>query len=146
MTTNLPFTPSVIAYDPPRKYVLGVIPAPGSVLDIVENDFKQIAALIIRANQQKIYTTTSPVTIFVSASFVYDPNILISEAVQMCRSVTVPRRLDRMALKYSAEFTLRTLATPFDILIQNIGDVTIVNNRPVVRTIDCTNGVIHVVA
>lgn len=145
MTANVPFTPAVIAYDPPRQYVLGVIPAPGSVLDVLTKEFGQSTALIYRANQQKLYTNASPVTIFVSLSFVYDPNTPISDAVQMCRSITVPRRLDRMALKYSSTYILRTLATPFDILVQNIGEMTTTNGIPIIDSIECTNGVIHVI-
>lgn len=145
MTANVPFTPAVIAYDPPRQYVLGAIPAPGSVLDVLTKEFEQTTTLIYRANQQKLYTNASPVTIFVPLSFVYDPNTPVSDAVQMCRSITVPRRLDRMALKYSSTYVLRTLATPFDILVQNIGGTTTINGIPIINSIECTNGVIHVI-
>ena len=145
MTANVPFTPAVIAYDPPRQYVLGSIPAPGSVLDVITNQFKETAALVYRSNQQKLYTTASPVTIFVSESYIYDPKTPVSDALQMSRSITVPRRLDRTALRYSSTFILRTLSTPTDILVQNIGQTTLINNMPIVDTIECTNGVIHII-
>jgi hypothetical protein len=145
MTANVPFTPAVIAYDPPRQYVLGVIPAPGSVLDILTQQFKQTSSLIYRANQQKLYTNVSPVTIFVSMSFVFDPNTPVSDAVQMCRSITVPRRLNRTALRYSSTYLLRTLSSPFDILVQNNGQTTTINHVPIIDSIECTNGVIHII-
>lgn len=147
MIANVPFTPAVIAYDPPRQYVLGVIPAPGSVLDVLTNDskFDQTASLIYRANQQKLYTNKSPVTVFASNSFTYDPDTLISDAVQMCRSITVPRRLNRVALRYSPTYVLRTLSTPYDILVQNFGQTTTINDKPIVDSIECTNGVIHTI-
>ena len=144
MAANIPFTPSTIAYDPPRQYVLGVIPSPGSVLDVVFKQFDQTAALINRANYQKLYTTASPVTLFVSRSFVYDPNTPISEALQMCKSLTVPRMIDHAALVYSPTYLLRTLATPFDLLIRRVHDVITVNSIPIVESIMCTNGFIYV--
>lgn len=145
MTANVPFTPAVIAYDPPRQYVLDVIPSPGSVLDVLTKEFKHIASLIYRTNQQKLYTNISPVTVFVSSSFIYDSNTPISDALQMCRSITVPRRLNRTALRYSPTYILRTLSTPYDILVQNFGQITTINNSPIIGTIECTNGVIHII-
>ena len=143
MAATIPFTPATIPYDPPRQYVLGVIPAPGSVLDVIVRDFPNIAELVNRAGLAKLYTTDNPVTIFVPTSYVYDPMMLTSDAVKLCRALTIEKTLYR--LEYSPSYVLKTLASPNDLYIEKCGGCTTVNGTPLIASITCTNGIIHVI-
>ena len=145
MTATVPFTPSTIAYDPPAQYILTIVPAPGSILDVVTKQFPNTASLIYKASQQKLYTTDNMVTLVISKSFTYNPHILTSRAIDICRSITVNRKLNFSALRYSPLFILRTLANPVNLLISTIDNITYINDNPVLYSIECTNGIIYVV-
>jgi len=145
MTAPISFTPSTIPYDPPTKYVLAVIPKPGSVLDAVTIYFPNVAALIRKANQQKLYTTDNPVTLIISQSFVFDSLISTSTAVNMCRSMTINRNLNIEALHYSPIFKLRTLNDPSNVIVStDTHGIIRINGNPILYSIECTNGTIHV--
>lgn len=142
MSANGPFTPSVLRYDPPRTYVMGLVPTPGSVLDTLSM-FREFYLLVEKSGQQRLYNV-SPVTVFVPRNFVFDPKMTVSDAIHTLRMLTVVKRLDRTALRYSQIYVLKTMATPFDLLVETDINTVSVNSVPVTESFDCTNGTVHV--
>lgn len=142
MSANIPFTPSVVQYDPPRAYVLDIVPTVGSVLDRLRM-FTDFYALVERSGQQKLYNV-SPVTVFVPRKFVFDYDMTQSDAIEYVRMLTVTKRLNSTAMKYSPVYILKTMATSFSMTIESSALVTTVDSVPITESYECLNGCIHV--
>lgn len=116
-----------------------------SVLNILHHLFPDIAAVIHRSGLETLYESKT-ITIFLPEGYKYDKNISISDAVRFCQSMTCVRYLDRVALNYYTKFILKTLASPYDLTIESFPNGLItVNGSPILTSIKCANGFIHVV-
>lgn len=144
MSANGPFTPSVFPYDPPTSnYVLGIVPTPGSVLDALLSINENLYRLVKKSGQERLYNV-SPVTVFVPRKFHFNENVSPAESLNLLRSMTVMKILTPASLRYSPVYLLKTMATPYDMVIEtNFSSIT-VNSVPVTESFECTNGVIHV--
>lgn len=146
MAANIPFT-SVFSddYDEDKtSYPIPTEQSINSVLRTLHNFFPDVAAIVHRSGLQSLYESNT-VTLFVPEKYVYDENTTVSDAIKFCQNMTSVRCLDRIALNYYTKFTLKTLATPYDLTIESFpnGSIT-VNGSPIVSSIECANGFIHV--
>lgn len=115
----------------------------GSVLSVIKCSFPDIHLIISRARMEHVFDSIFPATIFIPENYRYT-NMSIREAVTFCRSMTVSRYIDDIALRSFGNFTLKTLATPFDIEVDSREGSIMINNRRILNTISCSNGVIHI--
>lgn len=116
-----------------------------SVMNVLNTLYPDISSIIYRSGLHKLYESNT-VTIFIPEKFIYDNRTTVSDAIKFCKNITSIRCLDRIALNYYAKFFLQTLSTPFDLTIESFPNGLItVNGSPIISSIQCTNGFIHVV-
>lgn len=118
----------------------------GTVLDGLERSFHDVSAIVHRSGLLSLYSSNHHVTVFVPHKIIYDDNMSKFDAIQFCRNITCVRYLDRTALNYYGKFVLKTLATPYDLIIESFPNgIVTVNGYVIISSIKCDNGYIHVV-
>lgn len=142
MTSCGPYSLATITYEPRDSFFVPVIDEK-SILGVLFKNFLPVYSTVKKAGLEKMYATSYLVTLFVDEKL-FDGITSTNEAVELCRAYTCPRRIDDIALKTSKCLVLKTMASPFDILIENYGKTA--NGKKITETIFCSNGIIHVLS
>ena len=142
MSANIPYTS---IFDNHHRRESPPTVERGTVLDVLERSFPDVASIVHRSGLQSLYTSNY-VTMFIPDRVIVENTMSTFDAVQYCRNITSVRYLDRVALNYYPKFVLKTLATPYDLIIESFPNGSIkVNGSDVISSIQCHNGYIHVV-
>lgn len=139
MTAYGPYTEATLIYEPTYSYYIPVVEST-SMIKIINDMYPEIYKVMHAANYIKKYAAESyKNTFFLSTNFQYSPDI---NAVEYCKSCTIPRCIDLRALDSSNEILLNTELD--HILIKKSNDKLYANGRQILNSIICSNGIIYV--
>ena len=142
MTSCGPYSLATITYEPKNLFFVPVIDEK-SILGVLFKRFPLVYSTIKKSGLEKMYASSYFVTLFVDEKL-FDGKSSMNASVDLCRAYTCPRLINDIALKTSKCLVLKTMASPFDILIENYGKIA--NGKKIIESISCSNGIIHVLS
>lgn len=155
MTACVPYSEATSLYEPSNVAMLGVSPAPRTVLDFLTRFYPETARLFVENGFSEELnndprTEGDGITVFVYAGYKRpcgDRCRLSSrDAVELCRASYARRKIDAESLASSPLLVLRTTSESNDAIVTNAGRDTFVNGSKVVRSERLLNGYVHVTA
>lgn len=146
MTSCGPYSLATIIYEPNNISFIPVLNE-RTILGVLTKYFPATYKIINLAGFEKMYSSPYPTTLFVNEPLnkIIVTNLTDTDknlAIQLLRSHTCSKKIDATALGTSNVLILKTMATPVEILIEDYGDKA--NGRKIVKEIQCSNGIIHV--
>ena len=144
MTYIGPYSLATLIYEPTdTKYIETI--TPNTILYFVFKEFPEFYKLINKAQLNKLYNSSYPITLFVPMDFKFDENIDKSTAVDMCRTNTIPLNISYETLISSELYLLRTMNLAYDIIVRNINGNIKIDGRALINVKTLENGTVFLI-
>lgn len=144
MTSCGPYSEATLIYEPQSVFILGAVPTPGTIFEFVGRNFPSIFKTIQLARFSKFFNDSDDISLFIFSGIECPSDI--QHAVELCRSLSINKRIGPESLKCSPCLILKTNHCSSNLIVKSDGVNVTINGQALIDCVECSNGIVHILS